>query len=150
MALTIENGTGVTGADSFITLAEYDAIHADLFSHDEHGSTAQREAALRRAWYYMKALPWKSSYPFPTFGGTIPEDVKTAQAVFAHYELDNLNGLAPSVIPGQQKILTRVGEIGWTPTGQTGADAQRANVLMAMDLLKPFINASGTTFLTRG
>lgn len=151
MALTIENGTGVAGADSFITLTEYDDIHTAIFAHDEHGSTAQKEAALRRAWYYMKSLSWKSDYPFPTLGGAIPADVKTAQAILAHYELDNLNGLSPTVVPGQQKILTRVGEIGWTATGQTGANAQRASVLMADDLLKPYLTGTGVTgFLNRG
>lgn len=150
MALVIEDGTGVAGADSFVTLAEYDAIHTDIFAHDEHGSAPQREAALRRAWYYLKSLTWKPDYPFPALGGTIPDDVKTAQAILAHYELDNANGLAPTVVPGQQKVLTRVGEIGWTVTGQSGTDAQRAVVMMAADLLKPFLNDTGNTrFLAR-
>lgn len=151
MALTIENGTGVTGADSFVTVAEYDATHAALFAHADHGSVDQKEAALRRAWYYLKSLDWKVAFPFPTLGGTIPDDVKAAQSILAHYELDNLGGLQPTVVPGQQKILTRVGEIGWTPTGQTGVNAQRAVVTMANDLLKPFVNDTGATrFLARG
>lgn len=150
MALTIEDGTGVTGADSFATVAEYDATHDDIYAHTEHGSTAQKEAALRRAWYYMKSLSWKSDYPFPTLGGTIPADVKTAQAILAHYELDNVNGLQPTVVPAQQKVLNRVGEIGWKVTGQTGVDAQRAVVTMAADLLKPYLNDTGaTSFLNR-
>lgn len=150
MALTIEDGTGVPGADSFATVAEYDATHTALFAHDEHGSTAQKEAALRRAWYYLKSLDWKTDYSFPTLGGTIPADVKTAQVVLAHQELDNVNSLAPSVVPAQQKVLVKVGEIGWKATGQTGTDAQRAVVTMAMDLLKPYINTNGSTrFLDR-
>jgi len=148
MAVIVETGAGVAGADSFITVAEYDALHIALFAHFEHGSTAQKEAALRRAWYYMKSLSWKSDYPFPTLGGTIPADVKTAQAVFAHYELDNVNGLAPSVVAGQQKTLIKAGEIGWQANGISGVDAQRATVTMAIDLLKPYINAR-TIFLDR-
>lgn len=148
MAIIVENGTGVSGAESFITVAEYDTLHSNIFAHAEHGSTAQKEAALRRSWYYMKSLPWKTDYPFPTLGGTIPADVKLAQALLAHYELDNINGLAPSVIPGQQKVLNRVGEIGWTVTGSSGVDAQRANVLMADDLLKPYL-AGKANFLMR-
>jgi hypothetical protein len=148
MTLVIENGTGVASADSFITVAEYDALYEALFVHNGQGSTAQKEAALRRSWYYMKSLSWKSDYPFPTLGGTIPADVKTAQAVFAHYELDNVNGLAPSVVAGQQKTLIKAGEIGWQANGISGVDAQRANVTMAMDLLKPYINAR-TIFLDR-
>lgn len=149
MAIIVENGTGVAGAESFITVAQYDTYHENIFAHSEHGSTAQKEAALRRSWYYLKSLTWKSDYPFPTLGGTIPEDVKLAQALLAHYELDNINGLAPTITLGQQKILTRVGEIGWTAMGQTGAEAQRATVMMAADLLKPYLQAK-TNFLLRG
>lgn len=150
MALTIEDGTGVTGADSFATVAEYDAAHEAIYAHNEHGSTAHKEAALRRAWYYMKSLDWKSDYLFPTLGGTIPEDVKTAQSILAHYELDNVNGLAPMVVPAQQKVLNKVGEIGWKVTGQSGTNAQRAVVTMALDMLKPYINdLGGTKFLLR-
>jgi hypothetical protein len=43
-----------------------------------------------------------------------------------------------------------VGELSWTVMGQTGADAQRAVVMMAADLLKPFVNDTGNTrFLLR-
>ena len=148
--IIVENGTGVTGAESFITVAEYDATHESLFAHAEHGSTAQKESALRRAWYYMKSLSWKVEYPFPTLGGTIPADVKTAQVVFAHYELDNINGLAPSVVPGQQKTLIRAGDIAWQAQGQSGVNAQRASVTMGIDLLKPYIvSTSAPRFLER-
>lgn len=148
MSLIIENGTGVANADSYITVAELDAIALKLFNHTETGNTGGKEAALRRAWYYMKSLPWKDEYPFPTLGGTIPADVKTAQAIFAHYEKTNLNGLAPSVIPGQQKVLNKVGEIGWAVTGASGVEAQRAVVTMADDLLKPYL-AGKSKFLAR-
>jgi hypothetical protein len=149
MALIIETGTGVSGAESFITVAEYDTLLTDIFATTSSGTTAQKEAALRRSWYYLKSLLWKSDYPFPTLGGTIPADVKLAQGVLAHFEEETVNGLQPNVVPGQQKILTRVGEIGWTATGQTGTDAQRAVVTMAADLLKPYLQAQ-TNFLLRG
>ena len=151
MALTIESGTGVTGADSFITVAELDAVCTDYFAHTETGSNAMKEAAIRRAWLYLKSLSWKTDYPFPTLGGTIPADVKTAQGILAHYEKESPNGLQPSVVPGQQKVLNRVGEIGWKVTGQAGVNAQRAVVTMADDLLKPYVNArTATSFLDRG
>jgi hypothetical protein len=148
MALTIETGAGVSGADSFITVAELDAFCTDYFAHTETGSTAQKEAAIRRAWLYLKSLTWKSDYPFPTLGGEIPDDVKTAQGILAHYEKANPNGLQPSVVPGQQKVLNRAGEIGWQVTGQSGVDAQRAVVTMAADLLKPYV-VTGSKFLMR-
>ena len=154
MALTIEDGTGVTGADSFATLAEFATTLADLFGETASESDALKEAALRRAYLYMKSLQWDASDEdsvYPTFGGTIPADIKTAQAIFARAELAAPNALQPSVVPGQQKILTRVGEIGWTPTGQTGVNAQRSVVTMAADLLKDYLSGNGQTkFLSRG
>lgn len=146
--LVIENGTGVAGANSFITVAELDAYALAYFNHTETGNTASKEAALRRAWLYMKSLPWKEEYPWPTLGGTIPSDVKLAQGILAHYEKLNPNGLAPSVVPGQQKVLNRVGEIGWSVTASSGVESQRANVLMADDLLKPYL-AGKSKFLAR-
>lgn len=148
MAIIVENGTGVAGAESFITVAEYDTLHTNIYAQADGASTAQKESALRRSWYYLKSLPWKTEYPFPKLGGTIPADVKLAQALLTHYEMDNINGLAPSVIPGQQKVLNRVGEIGWAVTGSSGVNAQRANVLMADDLLKPYL-AGKSKFLAR-
>jgi hypothetical protein len=152
MALTIEDGTGVTGADSFITLDDQDAICTDYFAHVDTGSDTAQEAAIRRAFLYLKSLRWKSEYPFPTLGGTIPDDVKTAQGILAHFEKETPNALQPSVVPGQQKVLNRVGEIGWKVTGTTGVDAQKLNVTMVESLLAPYLvngGASGTTFLLR-
>lgn len=147
MALTIEDGTGVTGADSFITGAEYVAEALSLFGE----TVTADEPAIRRAYLYLKSLDWKTDYPFPTLGGEIPADVKQAQFILARYEAATPNGLAPNVVPGQQKVLTRVGDLGWTVTGQSGTDAQRAVVTMAHDLLKTYVNESGSTrFLTRG
>lgn len=150
MALTIEDGTGVTGADSFITEAEYDAAQVDYFGTALTGDTATKEAAIRRGWLYLKSLDWKSTAEYPTFGGTVPEDVKAAQAILARAEQQSPGGLQPSVIPAQQKVLNRVGEIGWKVIGATGTDAQRNVVTMATDLLTPYVNGFGKTkFLSR-
>ncbi len=148
MALIIENGTGVAGADSFITVAELDAYALAYFGHAAHDGTATKEAALRRTFVYLKSLPWLAAYPFPTLGGTIPDDVKLAQAVLAYWEALTPNILQPNVTPANQKILTKAGEIGWTATGQTGVDAQRAVVTMASDLLKPYLTGD-VRFLLR-
>lgn len=151
MALTIEDGTGVAGADSLVTLVEYAADQVALFGAALDGTDVLKEAALRRAWYYMRSLAWLSEYPFPTFDGTIPADVKTAQSVLARLEQTTPGGLQPTVVPGQVKVLTQVGDLAWTVTGQVGTDAQRAVVTMALDMLGPYIKAAGSTrFLARG
>lgn len=151
MALTIEDGTGVTGADSFATLAEFASIQTDLFAGELTGSDTDKEAALRRAFLYMCSLSWTAASEFPTFGGTIPDEIKKAQVVFARAEQQAPNALQPSVNPSQQKILTRVGDIGWTSLARSGVDAQRIVVTMALDLLKRYISGTGSTkFLARG
>ena len=146
MALVIEDGTGIAGADSFITLAEFADSEIDYFGAEIASTAPMREAAIRRAWLYMKSLKWRDE--FPVFDGTIHEDVKTAQGILARYEVATPSGLAPSVVPGQQKVLNRVGPIAWQVTGSTGVDAQRAVVTMAQDLLAPFLLPK-TNFLLR-
>ncbi|RDC59779.1 hypothetical protein HME9302_00974 [Alteripontixanthobacter maritimus] len=143
MALTVETGAGIDGASSFITVAEFDAVQADYFPSPINGTQAEKESALRRAWLAMKVMGWSKS--FPSFGGTIPADVKVAQGILARAELASPESLQPNITPGQQKILTQVGEIGWTPTGQGGIDAQRSVVTMALDLLKPYLHGNGQT-----
>jgi hypothetical protein len=150
MPLIIENGTGVSGADSFVTVAECEAFALAWFGASLAGSPASKEAALRRAFGYMRSLQWCDSEAFPTFGGTIPEAVKDAQHIFARAEFQAVNALQPSVTRGQQKVLNRVGSIGWQVTGTAGVDAQRQTVTMAMDRLKGLLCGNGSvTFLDR-
>lgn len=148
MPLIIETGEGVDGADSFITVAEFDQIQSDYYGSAMNSTDAHKEAALRRAWLFMGSLNWNVDYP--TFDGDIPAVVQMAQAIFARVELATPESLQPSVTPGQQKILTRVGDIGWDYVGTGGVDAQRSVVTMGMDMLKPYLNGSGQTrFLAR-
>ncbi len=151
MALTIEDGTGVTGADSFITEAEFDTTQVDYYGSALTGDTAAKEAAIRRAFLFMRSLQWLESSDHPTFDGTIPDDIKVAQGLFAREELSTPGALAPSVVAGQQKILTGVGDLTWTPTGSSGVDSQRTTVTLAMDMLKSYLSGTGQTkFLERG
>jgi hypothetical protein len=151
MALIIENGTGVSGADSFVTVAECEAFAVAYFGASLTGSPTAKEAALRRAFGYMRALKWCDSEAFPTFGGTIPQAVKDAQHIFARAEFQKVNALQPSVTQGQGKILTQVGQLGWTAAGSSSVDAQRQTVTMAMDRLKGLVCAGGSVqFLDRG
>lgn len=58
MALTIEDGTIVAGADSFATAAELVA-YAGNFGRVIPADTPSQEALLRRAALEMNAKPWK-------------------------------------------------------------------------------------------
>lgn len=150
MALIIEDGTGVANADSFVTVTECEAFAVAWFGASLAGSPTSKEAALRRAFGFMRSLNWVDD-AFPTFGGTIPTAVKDAQHIFARAEFQNQGALQPTVTPGQSKVLVGVGSLQWQVTGQSGVDAQRATVTMALDRLKGLLVDTGSTqWLQRG
>lgn len=132
MTLTIEDGTGIDGADSFATVAEYEAFVLDYFGDTVTGD----EPALRRAFVILSTQPWGVDL-WPTFGGTIPAAVKKAQAAIARVEAANPGTLSPVYDRSQAKVLTAVGSIQWTPkAGPDTIEAARPAVTMAMDFLK--------------
>ncbi len=139
MALVIEDGSGVTGADSFNTVAECSAHAVAYFGASLSGSDTEKEAALRRAWVYMSALDWLPGL-WPTFGGTIPDAVQIAQSVLARAEFKNAGVLSPEVALSGRKVLTEVKGIRWTVVGDANTVEQsRPVVTMAMDLLRPYL-----------
>lgn len=60
MALTIENGSIVAGADSLATAAEL-VIYAANFGRTIPATEAAQESLLRRAALEMNALPWNGT-----------------------------------------------------------------------------------------
>ena len=151
MPLTIETGAGVIGADSFATVAEFEQFGQDYFGHVAGGSVAHKEGALRRSFAYMHSLNWRDDVSFPTFGGTIPAAIKQAQSAFAQVELATVGALQPNVVSGQQKVLNKVGELGWQVTGSSGVDSQRTSVLMANDFLRDYLRLDGASqYFLRG
>lgn len=139
MALIIEDGTGVPDADSFETAAECEAFALAYYGSNMPNSTAQKEAALRRAFYYMQGLRWKAVL-WPTFGGAIPDAVKHAQTLFAKAELTATGVLSPQVTTAGQKVLNKVDGIGWEVIGKEGGvEASRPVVSGAFDFLRPYL-----------
>lgn len=136
MALIIEDGTGVEGADSFETVEQCSAFALAYWGHSLTGSPTDKEAALRRAFVLMSVLPWKPDL-WPTFGGTIPQAVKNAQSSIARVEFQSPGSLSPVYDKSQAKTLTAVGSLQWTPkAGPNTVEAARPVVTMAMDFLK--------------
>lgn len=60
MALTIEDGTIVAGADSYATIAEL-ATYATNYGFTLPSTDAEKEALLRRAALQMNLMKWKGS-----------------------------------------------------------------------------------------
>jgi len=154
MALVIEDGTDVDGADSFVTAVQAAASEVSYFGASSITDDDAGEASLRRAWVYMAALDWKAD-TYPLFGGTIPDAVKVAQAVFARAEFQTPNFLSPSQSLSGRKVLSEVKGIKWdVQSAPATIEAMRPVVTMGFDLLKPYLakdlsKTGGTTFLER-
>ena len=135
MPLTIENGSGVDGADSFVTVAEYEAFALAYFGETVTG----QEADLRRAFVFMSGLRWKRN-TWPMFGGEIPQGIKSGQNVFARAEAASAGVLSPSVNLAQSKVLTQVGSIQWAAKeGNNTVEAARPVVTMGFDFIRPWL-----------
>ena len=119
MALIIETGAGVPGADSYATVAQCEAYATAYYGASLTGSHQAKEAAMRRAAAHMNTLRWKGSkahgraqgLAWPRTGvvdcegveigqGEIPVEVIQAQHEFARAEF-----LAPGVLSPQSNVL---------------------------------------------
>lgn len=139
MALIVEDGSGVADADSFETAAECEAFALSYYGSNMPNSTAHKEAALRRAFFYMQGLRWNAGL-WPTFGGTIPTAVKRAQTMFAKVELTTTGALSPSVTLAGQKVLTKVDVLGWEVIGgDPTVETSRPIITAAFDFLAPYL-----------
>jgi len=146
MTLTIENGTGVTGADSYVTVAECEAYAVAYYGASLDGSPVSKEAALRRAYAYMMALPWKAD-TYPLFDGAIPSAVKNAQHEFARAEFISIGVLSPSVtlrdtVVNREKVDAI--EVGYdTSRLSASVDAAMPYVTAAMRWIAPYLINGG-------
>lgn len=139
-ALVIEDGTGVTGADSFGTETELDEFCAEYFGTSTGKTDVLRRAALRRSFVYMSALSWKSGL-WPLFGGSIPDAIVRAQFALARVEVGSVGNLSPAVAPSPVKILTKAGDLAWTANPENSSvEESRPIITMAFDLLAPYLD----------
>jgi hypothetical protein len=154
MALTIEDGSGVAGADSFLSAQDAATREGLFFGDATILDDPSGEAALRRAWVYMSGLDWKAN-TWASFEGEIPDAVKTAQVVLARAEFASTGVLSPSVSLSVRRVLSKAGDIAWnTPATPSSVKDFRPVVTMAFDLLKPYLeksalNEGGTRELLR-
>ena len=145
MSLTIETGAGVSGADSYVTVAECEAYAVAYYGHSLSGSPANKEAALRRAYAYMMGLPWKSD-TYPLFGGTIPQAVKNAQHEFASAEFITVGVLSPSG-------SLRDAVVSAEKVGDISVQYDTSRLTASVDAAAPYVSAGMrwiATYLTNG
>ena len=108
MAFTVEDGSIVSGANSYLSVADADTYHSDRGNAAWTGTTAVKQAALIKATDYIEqkyAGRWQGSYTdddqeleWPRSGlcypdeDVIPKELKNAVAILALEALsDDLN-----------------------------------------------------------
>jgi hypothetical protein len=133
MSLTIENGTGVDGADSYVTVAECEAYATAYYGASLTGSPAAKEAALRRAYAYLMGLNWRAD-TYPLFGGTIPQAVKNAQHELARAEFQSVGILSPSG-------SLRDAVVSSEKVGEIAVSYDTSRITASVDAAAPYVTA---------
>lgn len=159
MALTVEDGTGLTNAQSYISVADADTYHTDRGNTDwTSASSGEKETALvkatqwidgkyRRRWRGIRstagqALTWPRSsvYDIDGFNVTgIPARLKYATAEAALLIVQGEN-LSPALERGGRVVSETVGPI--STTYESGAPATTVYSAIT-DLISDLINGPG-------
>ncbi|MGX5220235.1 DnaT-like ssDNA-binding protein [Pseudomonas segetis] len=102
MALVIEDGSIVPGADSYSTVAELDA-YATNYGVTIPDDDAAKESVLRRAYLEMNAMPWKGEPVSMDQTGAWPRyDVCRGRFILPS------NSIPPSVKQGQMALAAEI------------------------------------------
>lgn len=102
MALVIETGAIVAGAESFATAAEL-VTYAANFGRTIPATEADQESLLRRAYLQMIALPWKGGAVSPDQTGPWPRyDVKRDKWLVAS------DSIPAQIKAGQMALATEI------------------------------------------
>lgn len=131
--ITIEDGTIVDGANSFINTAELDSYLSD------RGYTAiiNKEDMLVRAYDFMKVLPWCDSHDSAF---TVEQEMKDAQAEIAFRFNNGFDPFAiqPTSTVKRQKVEGLEREFFKTDT-ITSPESALALIPLANSLLQEFL-----------
>lgn len=164
MALTIEDGSIVSGAESYATVAELDAYctnHGLTLS----GSDAAKEALLRRAVQYLEDQNWKGArvsagqvLSWPRAGvyvhglpdeldsDAVPAPIVAAQCQLAYDQAQA--DLLPSGA-GRETLSETVGPIS-VSYAASGAAALLPTPTRALALLRPYLRGGFSLSVARG
>jgi hypothetical protein len=162
MALIVEDGSGVTGADAFVSVADFKAYCDDRGT--SYGTDEAIEQAIRRATDYVSRLNWTGwrvnardqALSWPRSGVTdaegyaianneLPIEVADATCEVAIYELSNPRAMSPSFVASQAVKSEQVGEIKVEYIG-AGASAQgeRPVILALSEILDGMLSGGGS------
>ena len=168
MALTVEDGTGVTGADCYADVTACSAYAVAYYGSSLTGSPASKEAAIRRATAYLDSLRWKGTrtngrgqaLAWPRSGVSdcegeaIADDEIPDEVIIAQHELARAEHQSPGVLSPQgslrdsivQREKVDVIDVAYD-TSRLSASTENAQVLVeaAMRRIRCFLVAGGAT-----
>lgn len=170
MTLTVEDGSRVTGANSYVSIADADAYHAARGNSSWTGEDTAKEAAILRAMAWLESRPWKGRpYSGPVgFTGyqalqwprvdvelegyavpwdEIPQGVVNALCEAALVEIGSPGALAPELERGGQVRREKVDVI----ETEFFAGAPAVTVYAALNQhLRGLVRGGGSVKLVRG
>jgi len=167
MALVVEDGSGLASANGFVAVAYADAYHLLRGNTTWTGADALKEAAIVRATFYLsnayawqglrrrsrdQALAWPRVDVFDQEGyavafDAVPTEIEQATAEIALRELLTPGAMTPDVTLGNQKVLTEVKGIKWTPLAQPGARNMVPVLNVVTDLIGPLLAQGGGSMI---
>lgn len=165
MALVIEDGSIVAGAESFATAAEL-VTYAANFGRTIPGDTTAQEALLRRAALQMSAMSWKGglvnelqALSWPRYGvyrdnwlvpsNTIPAQIKAGQMALAA-EIHADDQAPPELKTGAVTEERVEGAVTVKYSQASNATARPAATRQSYAQFGSYLNASNQARLVRG
>ena len=169
MTLVVEDGTGLSNANSFISLAYANTYFTDKAISAWTGSDKAKEAALIRATAYLTiAYIWKGSkingrsqaLAFPRSGvydlegyevaeNAVPSEIQKAAAELALLELITPSTLNPAVKLSERVSREQIGQISVEYVNSNiSASADITVVPYVMNLISGLIVAGGSNRLS--
>ena len=170
MALVVEDGTGLSTAESYISVANADSYHSVRGNSTWTGADALKESALRRATTYIdgrygprfsgyrrlardQALMWPRSDATDVEGWTIenddiPVEIERATAEAALRELVDPGSLSPDVEISTSGSIIRekVGPLEVEYSDPAAVDRTRPVLQILDDILAPLLRGLGSGF----
>lgn len=160
MAIVVEDGSGKSDADAFISVSDLETyLDARGHDHSSYHSGEKEQAIVRATDYLTDAFRWAGyrrrgrdqSLEWPRIGlvdkdgysideDEIPVEVEAAAAETAWYELQNPNGLQPVYTPHDRVTMLKAGPVALTfDKSSTDPEGARPIILIVRDLIAEFL-----------
>ena len=157
MALVVEDGTGKSDAESYISVTDSDTYHDNRGNTDWTGATAVKEASSRRGAQFLdgrflgrlkgeksssgQALQWPRDY-------VTDEDGNEVASTAIPTRLEQACAEASRLVPYTQEI-TEPSDLASLKAGSVGVDFavayhQRGILDVIDELMKPYVKSSRT------